>query len=292
LSLVIPAISYLAIATVTASDLPIDLASALARSAADLGVFGRRVVYFSVVGSTNDVALAAAEQGEPEGTVYVAGAQTAGRGRQGRTWFSPPEAGLYVSTILRRRELTPSGGPRATLITLGAGIAVAEGIRGATGLPVEIKWPNDIVVAGGRGFKSRRKLAGVLAEASSGSDGASCVVLGFGINVRQTSFPPELGDRVTSIEGELGRAVDAGQILALSLASLNRISRLLEDVGSNPLVSRWLTFAPSACGSAIEWDDPRGLRRGITAGVAQDGALLARTASGIERIVSGGVRWR
>lgn len=266
-------------------ELPIDLAVALERSASARGVFGHRVTYFPEVGSTNDLAVRAAEAGEPEGVVFVAGAQTAGRGRLGRTWFSPPDAGLYVSTIIRRRELVP-------LITLAGGVAVAEGIRAATSLPVQIKWPNDVVAVPGQGFDSRRKLAGVLAEASSGATGVQYVVLGFGINLRNAAFPRELAGRVTSIEGELGRPVDPGPVLAASLAALNRATRELAANGAQTLLARWLSLSPSAHGARVEWDAGGEARLGTTAGLAEDGALLVRTPVGIERILSGEVRWR
>src|SRR5262249_14822949 len=124
--------------------LPDDFSSALAATESERGIFGARLFYFTETGSTNDLAAAAADRGEPEGTTFVAGAQTAGRGRLGRVWFSPPGAGLYVSTIVRRRSAAP-------WITLAGGVAVAEGIRAATALPVEIKWPNDVVAfRGGR----------------------------------------------------------------------------------------------------------------------------------------------
>src|SRR5947209_7695164 len=114
--------------------LPEHFIRALAATEIARGVFGARLFYLSETGSTNDHAAAAADRGEPEGTTFVAGAQTAGRGRLGRTWFSPPGAGLYVSTIVRRPSIAP-------WITLAGGVAVAEGIGTATALPVQIKWP-------------------------------------------------------------------------------------------------------------------------------------------------------
>ncbi len=265
-------------------ELPSDLAVALQRTAAERGPFGARVTYFPEIGSTNDAAMRAADAGEPEGSIYVAGAQTAGRGRLGRTWHSPPGAGLYVSIVLRRRELVP-------WITLAGGVAVAEGIRTSTGLPVQLKWPNDVVAVGGQGFRARRKLAGVLAEASTGSSGVQYVVVGVGINLRQASFPPELADRVTSIEAELGRSVDGGAVLAHSLVALNSASRDVAREGAQGILARWLALAPSARGATVEWDAAGGVRRGTTAGLADDGALLVRTAEGLERILSGEVRW-
>lgn len=264
--------------------LPDEFAAALAATAAERGVFGARLVYASEVGSTNDLAAAAADRGAPEGTTFVAGAQTAGRGRLGRTWFSPPDAGLYLSTIVRRASLAP-------WITLAGGVAVADGIRAATALPLQIKWPNDIVAVGGAGFRARRKIAGILAEASSGPEGVSHVVLGVGINLRPAAFPPELADRAGAIETELGRPADGGAVLAQVLAALNRTLGDLEATGPPNVVARWLALSPSAYGAPIEWDAPPGLKSGTTAGLAEDGALLARTRDGLERIVSGDVRW-
>jgi len=265
--------------------LPDDLAAALAATAVERGVFGARLYYAAEVGSTNDLAAAAADRGEPEGTTFVAGAQTAGRGRLGRTWFSPPGAGLYVSTIVRRASAVP-------WITLAGGVAVADGIRAATALPVEIKWPNDIVAVAGGGFRARRKIAGILAEASSGPDGVNHVVLGIGINLMPAAFPPELADRASAIETELGRPVEAGPVLARVLVTLHRVLHDLGSAGPPGLVARWLELSPSAYGAPIEWDAVGVAASGTTAGLAEDGALLARTPAGLQRIVSGEVRWR
>jgi len=262
-----------------------DIQAALDATANERGVFGTRFQYHDEAGSTNDLAMRAAERGEPEGTVIVAGAQTAGRGRLGRTWFSPAGAGLYVSTIIRHVTLAP-------WITLAGGVAVAEGIRAATALPVEIKWPNDVVTVGSAGFRARRKLAGILAEAVSDGQQVQHVVLGYGINLLPAAFPPELTDRATSIESELGRTVDAGLVLAQTLVALNRALTEIEAGGPAALLVRWLALAPSARGARIEWDGPGGVTlTGVTAGLAPDGALLARTATGIDRILSGEIRW-
>ena len=263
------------------ANLPDGFAAALAVTAAERGVFGARLTYAAEVGSTNDLAAAAAERGEPEGTTFVAGSQTAGRGRLGREWFSPPGAGLYVSTIVRRASLAP-------WITLAGGVAVAEGITRATALPVQIKWPNDIVAVGGAGFRSRRKIAGILAEASTGPEGVQHIVLGMGINVRPAAYPPELADRASSIETELGRPIDPGAVLARVLVALNLTLGELWTAGAPPVVARWLALSPSAYDAPIEWDG----ESGVTAGLAEDGALLARSADGLHRIISGEVRWK
>src|SRR4051812_698151 len=264
--------------------LPVEFDRALAATVEARGVFGARLRYFAETGSTNDLAAAAAERGDPEGSTFVAGAQTAGRGRRGREWFSPPGSGLYLSTIVRRASIAP-------WLTLAGGVAVAEGIRVATALPVQIKWPNDIVSISGTGFRARRKIAGILAEASSGPGGVQHVIVGIGINIGPASFPPELSDRAGSIETELGRAADAGAVLAQVLAALDRVLAEVAHAGPPSLFTRWLELAPSAYGERIEWDGAHGTQTGISAGLAEDGALLARTPDGLARIIAGEVRW-
>ncbi|HXG55886.1 MAG TPA: biotin--[acetyl-CoA-carboxylase] ligase [Vicinamibacterales bacterium] len=264
---------------------PVEFETALRHAAARLGSFGRALHYFSEIGSTNDEAARLAHGGAPQGTTVVAAAQTAGRGRFGRSWFSPPGAGLYVSVVCRNRRAVP-------YLTLTGGVAVAEGITSATGLAVEIKWPNDIMVSmvsGGPG--RRRKLAGILAEASSNAGGVQFVVLGFGINLRPAAYPADIADRATSLESELGRPADAGDILAATLVALRTRMAELDSRGPAGVLSRWRDLAPSAQGHTVEWDGPTGVTSGRTAGLGDDGALLVQTAGQVERITSGTVRW-
>src|SRR5918994_3589076 len=146
--------------------LPPEISAALRATADRRGTFGEPSYFFSETHSTNDVAATLAERGAPEGATVIASSQTAGRGRFGRGWFSPPGAGLYVSVVFRDPRAVP-------LLTLAGGVAVADGITAATGLPLSLKWPNDVVVEGGvaLGRSRRRKLAGVLAEGSTSVDG-------------------------------------------------------------------------------------------------------------------------
>jgi BirA family biotin operon repressor/biotin-[acetyl-CoA-carboxylase] ligase len=264
--------------------LPADLASALDAARSRLRRVGRPVYFFSDTESTNDFAATLAEHGAPEGATVVASAQSSGRGRMGREWFSPAGAGLYVSVVCR-------AGRAAPFLTLAGGVAVADGIRIATGLPVQIKWPNDVVTADSPGARRRRKLAGILAEASSTGDGVQYAILGFGVNLRSVVYPPEIADRATSVEAELGRAPDAGAVLVETLVALDGLVSELSAGISQPLLTRWRALAPSARGAAVEWDTPAGVVSGTSAGIADDGALLVRTPGGVERIISGEVRW-
>lgn len=269
------------------SELPVDLAEALRQNAARLGPFGCRVTYFDQVESTNDIAARLAAQGAEEGTVVVAGSQTAGRGHRGREWFSPPGAGLYVSVVLRPARPDAADERRvASLITMTSGVALAEAVLAATGLPVELKWPNDLVI--GRPW---RKLAGILAEASTTSGRLEYVILGFGINIRAARYPMALGDRATSLEVEAGRSVDAWPVLVEALAALAARYAELRRGGSSALLDRWRTFAPGTRGGIVEWRSGGGPQRGIAEGIDDEGALLVRVGSRIERLVAGEVNW-
>jgi BirA family transcriptional regulator, biotin operon repressor / biotin---[acetyl-CoA-carboxylase] ligase len=259
--------------------LPAELADALAVAGARLGRLGRRVEFFSTIGSTNDVASARAASGDHEGAVFVADAQTSGRGRRGRTWFSPPGAGLYVSTILMPAR--SRNGERATLLTtLAAGVALVEGIRQATGLTASLKWPNDLSAG-------RRKLAGILAEGVG-----DAVVLGYGINVGAALYPPDLADRVTSLESELGRAVDRPRVFAETLCALSRRYDDLLEGRFDAILDAWRSLAPAAEGARVSWTTPAGEQAGITAGIDDRGALLVRVGERIERVVAGELRWQ
>jgi BirA family biotin operon repressor/biotin-[acetyl-CoA-carboxylase] ligase len=268
------------------SPLPSELADALAERRDRLGVLGQPILYYETIGSTNDVAAALASSGASEGAVVIADAQTAGRGRRGRTWFSPPASGLYVSVVLvpARARVAPE---RATaLLTLMAGVSLSEAVEQVTGLAPSIKWPNDLLV-------ERRKLAGILAEgvASTASSGLQAVVLGFGINVGSAAYPPDLAARVTSLETELGRGIDRAAICGEALARLaSRYHDLIEG-RYDAILDAWRARSFGSRGAKVEWDTPAGLRTGITEGIDAMGALLVRCGDVQERIVAGEVRW-
>jgi BirA family biotin operon repressor/biotin-[acetyl-CoA-carboxylase] ligase len=246
--------------------------------AARLGMFAGDVTWYPEIGSTNDVALRLAERGAADGTVVGADLQTAGRGRQGRAWSSPPGAGLYVSAILR-----PSAAI-APLLTIAAGVSVAEGIREATGLTTDLKWPNDVYAGG-------RKVAGILAESGMSDARLNHVVLGFGINVNRASYPPEVAARATSIEHELGRPIDRGLVLASCLSALTVRYRQLQ-MAPHAVLDAWRSYAVSMLNRRVECTV--GLRS--VAGVAEDiderGALVVRVGDEIVRVISGEVVWR
>lgn len=235
-------------------------------------------------GSTNDVAARLAELGAEEGTIVVAETQTAGRGRQGRVWFSPPGAGLYVSMIVRTAGRLLNNENPAGLLTLATGVAIAEAVRGVTGLPAEIKWPNDVLIG-------RRKVAGILAEAVAQAGTLQFVVLGFGLNLQAAAYPPELAPRVTSIEAETNRSADRALLFAEILASIAERCGDLRAGRFDAILTAWRRLAASLPGAHVEWDSPAGVVRGRAEDIDRDGALLVRVGEGIERLIAGEVRW-
>jgi BirA family biotin operon repressor/biotin-[acetyl-CoA-carboxylase] ligase len=280
------------------ADLPQDLAVALASVAEPAGAFATRILFRPVVASTNDEAAALAVDGAPEGTTVLAEEQTAGRGRRGRTWHSPAGAGIYFSTVFRptgTEILTRHGSGSATaLLTVMSGVAVAEGIRQATGLDVAIKWPNDIVVETGvsvAGQSRRRKLAGILAEAAVTGDLLQHVIVGIGINLREVRRPPEIARHATSIERELGRACERGPLVATIVATLAQWRRWTLAGDLQAVLQRWRELSPSSRGARVEWEAQGSLRRGVTAGIDRTGALLIDMSEGRERVVAGELSW-
>jgi len=265
-----------------ADPLPADLARALQDAESRLGAF-RRVEYVTTVSSTNDIAIARAQAGAPHGTATLADVQLSGRGRRGRSWFSPPGAGVYLSAIVR-----PSGNAWTPgLLTLAAGVAAAESITIASGLPVELKWPNDVVI--GRPW---RKLAGVLSEAVGTGSRIDAVVVGIGINLQPAAYPPEIADRATSVESESGRAVDRPTVIVELLAGLSRLTRMIERGEHAGILATWRALGRAALGGApIRWLDQTGERRGRARDLSEDGALLVESAGRLERVVGGEVTW-
>lgn len=251
----------------------------LREAASRLGPFAGRVHHRPRVGSTNDVAAELAAAGAPHGTVVVADEQTAGRGRHGNRWFSPPGSGLYVSVLLRTD--TPP------VLTLAAGVAAAEALARTAGLDVMLDWPNDVVVdtAGGR-----RKVAGILAEASTAGDRVDRVVVGLGVNLRDGPWPPDVASRAASVEGLTGRPVDAAALLIDLLAALAVRCAEVESGRVAALLRRWEALAPSSRGAAVEWSEGPLRRRGVTEGVDEQGALIVRVGGRRERLSGGEVR--
>ena len=259
--------------------LPADLSDRLLKIAYRLGPFARAVRHCREVGSTNDVVARLAKLGAPHGTVVVADTQTAGRGRHGNSWFSPPDSGLYLSVLVRTSS--------SPVLTLATGVAVAEALRNTTGLDATLKWPNDVVVALSSG--SSLKVAGVLAETSTVLGLVDHVVVGIGINLTDAGWPAELIGLAGSVEGLTGCSVDPAVLLVELLASFAHRCDEVESGKIADLLEAWEALAPSSRGANVEWSVGKVRHRGVTEGVDKDGALLVRVGSRLERLIGGQV---
>ena len=263
----------------------VSLAIAHARDTGRLRRLAARLLFFRSVDSTNSVA--GALDADAEGVVVVADTQTAGRGRRGRTWFSPPGGGLYVSVLLVPGRARQDPNRATALLTLSAGVALVEAVERATGLSPAIKWPNDLLIG-------KRKLAGILAEAVSAAGHAappSRVVLGYGINVDRMSYPPGVAQVATSLQAELGHDVDRAALLVSTLECLEKRYVDLLEGRFGAILDAWRQRSPSHLGASVRWDTSSGVEAGVTDGIDESGALLVRTRHGIERIAAGAVRW-
>lgn len=262
---------------------PADIAEALEAARARLMDTALGVQWHETVTSTMDVAEALANAGAAEGLVVAAGAQTEGRGRRGRVWHSPPGAGLYL-TFLLRPSLDVLRIDHLGLLTLASGLAVREAMQRATGFSAELKWPNDVMVG-------RRKLAGILAEGLGLGTGDQVVLLGMGVNLLSAQRPLEIALRATSLEEETGRVPDRGRLVEELLVAVMEEYRRLCRGEADTMLRAWCRAAPSIEGHPVQWQADRQTRRGTTAGIAGDGALLVRTPTGVERVVAGEVIW-
>jgi len=226
------------------------------------------------VTSTNDAVRDYAGPTDLGGVVVIATQQTAGRGRLGRQWHSPPGLGLYISTLFR---------PRCTALqalrwTLAAAVAGCEACRDVSGFPVSIKWPNDLIVGS-------RKLGGLLAELRSGS--TTEMVLGWGLNVyhEKVDFPPELRSRATSLRLVSGRLrIDLEALVVSYLSRLAEQAVLLESGDWKRISAAWEALAPGAHDQAVRIvgkdRSQAGARDGITRGVDSTGAMRVECANG------------
>lgn len=234
----------------------------------------RRIHHFFRIGSTQDVALAlgaagSPESGEPHGTLVLAEEQTAGRGRLGRRWHSEKASGIYC-TLLLRPPLHPRQAP---LLTLAAGLAVREAVVEVTSLPVDIRYPNDLLV-------NRRKFCGILTEMQAQLDRVLYVAVGIGVDVNHSSFPAELKDIATSLRLAGGRTYSRLEILVRLLAWLERYYNRLVREGAAPILQRLEETSSYVRGKRVRVESLGESWVATTAGVDETGLLLLRREDG------------
>ncbi len=243
--------------------------------------FAGKIRYFPSIHSTNVLAMREADEAAPEGMVYLADEQTAGRGRGAHSWHSALGAGLYVSVLLR-----PRVAPADILwLSLAAGLAVREAVRQVTSLQADIRWPNDLLFG-------KKKFCGILTELNAEVTRVRHAVVGIGINVHQESFPGELALIASSLRSETGRSWARQDLLIALLQSLYREAQALSADTSGAalnILSRLESASTWIRGRRVHVDEGPGFS-GITAGLDARGFLQVRTADGLRTVHSGGVR--
>jgi BirA family biotin operon repressor/biotin-[acetyl-CoA-carboxylase] ligase len=242
---------------------------------------GKHIHHYYKIGSTNSEAMRSAAEGAPEGSVFLAEEQLAGRGRGAHTWHSARSAGVYCSVILRP-AMPPS---EALIFSLAAGLAVRSAVAEiAPQLSVDLKWPNDALLSG-------KKFCGVLIEMNAEATRVRYLVVGVGINVNQQKFPAELREIATSLRIETGTEWSRVELTAALLKSLDREYRALVDdpSASASIMRRFEESSSSVRGKKVSVEENGGLT-GVTEGLDERGFLQVRTPNGLQTVVSGTVK--
>ena len=241
----------------------------------------KQIHHYYKIASTNSEAMRCAAEGAPEGSVFLAEEQLAGRGRGAHSWHSARSAGIYCSVILRP-PMPPSD---ALIFSLAVGLAIRAAVMEiAPQLRVDLKWPNDMLLGG-------RKFCGILTEMNAEAARVRHLVVGVGINVNQAKFPAELREIATSLRIETGTEWSRVELCAALLKSLDREYRsFVEDAGARTaILRRFEENSSSVCGRRVSIEENGGLA-GVTEGLDERGFLRVRTAEGLRTVVSGTVR--
>ena len=245
-------------------------------------IFDTHLHHFYKIGSTNTSAMSAAAEGAPEGSVFLAEEQLAGRGRGSNSWESPRSTGIYCSVVLRP-DLPPS---EVLHLSLATGLAVQAAIQQVDSRVVaDLKWPNDLLIDG-------KKLCGILTEMNAEATRVRYIVVGIGLNVNQTNFPAELP--AISLRQVTGSEWSRVEMLAALLKSLDREYRqLVEDRGARESILRRFTENSSwVKGKAVRIEETGSPLEGTTEGLDERGFLRLRTSRGMQTVLSGTVRDR
>ena len=242
-------------------------------------IFAGKLHFSPVTRSTNTDAMVAARNGAAHGTVFFADEQTAGRGRSDHSWHSAAGEGLYVSIVLRLQLPME----RMALLPLAVGLAAAEAVENVSGLKVDLRWPNDLLMG-------RRKAGGILVEASTQAGGTAFAVVGIGINVHQKAFDPALDTPATSLDIETGCSVSRQKLLVALLKSLEREAHALEAATSAQLIpSRVEDLSTWLRGRRVHVHGPEACT-GVTSGLDENGFLQVDTHAGRVIVRTGGIR--
>jgi BirA family transcriptional regulator, biotin operon repressor / biotin---[acetyl-CoA-carboxylase] ligase len=243
-------------------------------------IFDSEIHHFYKIGSTNSTAVATALNGAPEGSLFLAEQQTAGRGRGSNSWYSPRSSGIYCSVILRP-ALPPSD---VLTLSLAAGVAVQAAIRQINPqVTPDLKWPNDVLIDG-------KKVCGILTEMNAEATRVRFIVVGIGINVNQASFPDGLD--AISLRQATGQEWSRVELVAALLKSLDREYReILAGLnGQKSILRRFAENSSWVQGRLVTVTENGGSTEGTTEGLDERGFLRVRTTNGVQIVLSGTVR--
>jgi BirA family transcriptional regulator, biotin operon repressor / biotin---[acetyl-CoA-carboxylase] ligase len=241
----------------------------LLRARLKSSLFGKRIYHFFRTDSTNRVGMELGYAGEPEGAVILAEEQSAGRGRAGRSWHSERAAGIYA-TLLLRPKISPMQAP---LLTMMAGLSAHAAIQTQTGLRLDLKWPNDLMLDG-------KKLGGILTEMYADTSLVRFVIVGIGINVGQEKFPGELNTIATSLRAETGKNQSRLELLARLLREFESdYNRFLRE-GAASVTERFTKASSYAVGKKVRVTNGGESFTGVTAGLAPEGLLQVEREDG------------
>ena len=245
-------------------------------------IFDSKVHHFYKIGSTNTVAMAAAAENAPEGSVFLAEEQTAGRGRGAHSWDSARSTGIYCSVVLRP-ALPPSN---VLVMALAAALAVHAAIEQVDArVHPDLKWPNDVLITG-------KKVCGILTEMNAEATRVRYLVVGIGINVNQPSFPEELENQAISLRMVTGSEWSRVELTAALLKSLDHEYRLLieQKEARQSILRRFAERSSWVREKKVHIEENGSRIEGTTEGLDESGFLQVRTAEGVQRIFSGTVR--
>ena len=238
----------------------------------------RKIYYFDYLVSTMDLAMQLGLKGAAHGTLILAESQTKGRGRLGRSWFSPKYKGIYLSLILRP-QITPSNSP---ILTLLSAVSICEAIKETFGLEVQIKCPNDILA-------QNKKIAGILTEMNAEVDKVNFIVIGIGLNVNNDK--KTLIAQATSLKEQLLKPVSRVLLLQAFLNKFEDNYSRWENKGSSWVIERWRSLN-SSLGQRVKIYYQHKHLEGVAVDIDQDGGLLIRKDSGImQKVTSGDVMY-
>jgi len=242
-------------------------------------LFGKRIYHFFKTDSTNRVAFELGHAGEAEGAVVLAEEQTAGRGRAGRTWHSERAAGVYL-TLLLRPKLAPVQAP---LLTMMAGLSAHTAVEAVTGLAVDLKWPNDLIIRG-------KKAGGILTEMYAEPGQVRFVIVGIGLNVNQEQFPGELANVATSLRQETGKPQSRMELLVRLLREFERDYNRFVREGVASVVKRFEVLSSYAHGKRVSVTNGVESYLGTTAGLGPEGLLQVERDDGrVVTVIAGDV---